>query len=88
MNTENKPAFEKRLGGVRVAIWENENASGVWHNVSITRHYKDGDEWREASTYNGLSDLALLREAVELAREWIRQRELNGANLGVKSDLF
>jgi hypothetical protein len=80
MKNENNPVYEKRIGSVRVAIWENQNSGGVWHNVSIVRHYKDGEEWKEASTYNGLADLALVREAVEVAREWIRRRELGDAN--------
>jgi len=80
MKNENKPVYEKRIGGVRVAIWENQNGSGIWHNVSIMRHYKDGEDWKEASTYNGLGDLALVREAVEVARDWIRRRELDDAN--------
>ena len=47
---KNRPCFEKRVGNIRVAIWENTSdsknggTSKKWHNVSITRRYKDADE--------------------------------------------
>ena len=71
---KNKPCYEKRIGNIRVAIWENTTEGKVWHNVAITRRYKDGTEWKEASTYNGLGDLAQVGMAVWLAQEWFRHR--------------
>lgn len=75
--TDNKPVFEKRLGQVRLAIWENatDDPKKKWHNVSITRRYKQNDDWKETSTFNGLGDLALLGECVNLAKDWIALRE-------------
>jgi len=78
----NKPVYEKRVGHCRLAIWENvtKGKDGrpdkVWHNVTIVRQYKNGnDEWQEAPTFNGLGDLALLAACVELARTWIIRKE-------------
>ena len=72
----NKPVFEKRLGHCRVAIWENSAEEGKrWFNVTVTRRYKTGDEWKEATTFNGLGDLALASECVNLAKSWITKRE-------------
>jgi hypothetical protein len=75
---KNRPCFEKRVGNIRVAVWENMNDSNGtakrWHNVSIMRRYKDGNDWKEAPTLNGLGDLAQAALAVQLAEEWIAQR--------------
>lgn len=80
---KSRPAYERRLAGVRLAIWENVTEAGkVWFNVSLTRRFKDSsDEWRDASTFNGLQDLLLVQELVTAAKAWISDRELMlGAN--------
>lgn len=71
-----KPEFETRLSNIRVSVWKNSGENGDWYNTVITRRYKDGDEWRDSNTFNGLADLALLSEATRLAREFIRAHEL------------
>ena len=85
---KNRPCYEKRVGNIRVAIWENVsdgnpvangNASPRrWHNVALTRRYKVGTEWKEAPTLNGLGDLAQACLALRLAQEWISQRQETG----------
>ena len=67
----NKPAFEARLNNIRVSVWQNTGENGDWFNTVITRRYKDGDEWKDSNTFNGLADLALVNEANRLAREFI-----------------
>ncbi|MCY2990846.1 MAG: hypothetical protein NTY19_23660 [Planctomycetota bacterium] len=77
-NKENgtHPAYVKRVGAVRLAVWEKEAAEGrIFHNVSILRRYKDGEEWKDSSTFNGLSDLASLKEALAHVTAWISHRE-------------
>ncbi|MCX7429142.1 MAG: hypothetical protein NTW96_26390 [Planctomycetia bacterium] len=55
----NRPCFEKKVGAIRLVIFENIGDNGKpWHNVSITRSYKSGTEWKEATTFNGEGDLA------------------------------
>ena len=82
-----RPVFSRRVGHIGVAIWENpiddKNGSGTgskppraWHNVAITRSYRDDKgEWKEATTFNGLGDLAQVAVAVGIAQEWIRKRQ-------------
>lgn len=80
---KSRPSYDRRLAGVRLAIWENVTEAGkVWFNVSLTRRFKDGnDEWRDASTFSGLQDLLLVQELVAAAKAWISERELLlGAN--------
>ena len=70
------PVFERRLGSIRVAVFENSSESGPWWTASLVRRYKDkdGDEWRDANTFNGLQDLAVVQEVVGLAQQFIRER--------------
>jgi hypothetical protein len=81
---KNKPCYEKRIGSIRLAIWENfgdskngDNGMPVaWHNVAITRRWRDpSGEWKESTTFNGLGDLAQVATAVWLAQDWIRRRQ-------------
>jgi hypothetical protein len=72
---KNRPVFSKRLGFICVSVWENVNDGVTWHNVSITRRYKDGTTWKEAPTFNGLGDLAQVAAAVALAQDWIARRQ-------------
>ncbi len=71
----NRPSYEQRLGAIRVAVWENVNDGRPWYNVAITRRYKDGEQWRDTATFNGLGDLAQVDAAVGLAQDWIRRRQ-------------
>ena len=74
MEDNNRPAYEKRLGNIRVAVWQNVNDGKRWYNVSFTRRYRQDDEWREATTFNGLGDLAIVAQCLELAKNWIARQ--------------
>lgn len=76
MNDEKKPAFEARLNHVRVSVWRNSGDNGEWFNTVITRRYRDGEEWKDSNAFNGLGDIALVSEAVRLARVFIARQEL------------
>ena len=42
---------------VQAAIWKNETADGrTFHNVTFKLQYKDGGQWKDASSY-GAGDL-------------------------------
>jgi hypothetical protein len=78
---ENRPCFEKRVGAIRLVIFENVGENGKpWHNISITRSYRVGEEWQEATTFNGEGDLAQVGWVVFSALEWLRTRQNDGAN--------
>lgn len=71
-DTNNKPAFEARLGNVSVSVWSNQSDDGkTWFNTSICRRYKDGAEWKQSSTFSNAVDLILLADAVRLARKYV-----------------
>ena len=74
-----KPVHEIRLGRIKAAIWANETESGVRHNTTITRLYKEGDNWKRSESF-GRDDLPLVSKVADLAQTWIYQQSQEGAN--------
>lgn len=68
--TKAKPVHEVRLGSVKAAIWQNETSSGKRYSVTVSRLYKDGDEWKRSDSF-GRDDLPLLAKVVDQAHSWI-----------------
>ena len=68
-----KPVHEVRLGRIKAAIWENETQNGTRHNVTVTRLYKDGDEWKDSASF-GRDDLPLLAKVADQVHSWIFQQ--------------
>lgn len=69
-NQKQQPVHEIRFGAVKAAIWENQTTAGVRHNVTVSRLYKDGDEWKRTESF-GRDDLPLLAKVVDQAHTWI-----------------
>jgi len=65
-----KPVQEIRLGRIRAAVWQNSSDKGVRHNVTISRLYKDSDEWKDSSSF-GRDDLLLVAKVADAAHSWI-----------------
>lgn len=76
---KNRPVHEVRFGRIRAAIWQNETENGLRHNVTVSRLYKDGDEWRDSSSF-GRDDLPLVAKVCDQAHSWIFEHgsERNG----------
>lgn len=71
-----KPSHEIRRGGIKAAIWANENEGRTLYSVKIVRVYKEKGEdadWRETSFFN-LADLAHVRDLAQEAQNWIAAR--------------
>lgn len=71
--TKQQPVHEIRLGAIKAAIWENQTTTGMRHNVTVSRIYKDGEEWKQTDSF-GRDDLQLLAKVVDLAHTWIFQQ--------------
>lgn len=65
-----RPVHEVRFGRIKAAIWENETQNGTRHNVTLSRLYKDGDEWKDSTSF-GRDDLPLVAKVVDLAHSYI-----------------
>jgi hypothetical protein len=72
-----KPAFEARLNGVRLAVWENEKDGRRWYSAAPSRRYTttESSEPKFTATFNGIADLVLLRETINQAIDWLTRRE-------------
>ena len=64
-----KPVHEIRLGRIKATIWENETENGPRYNVTVSRLYKDGDEWKQTSSF-GRDDLPLVAKVADMAHTW------------------
>ena len=52
MAQKQKPVNEIRLGRIQAAIWANQTEQrDVWFNVTVTRLYKEGDQWKDTTTF-------------------------------------
>ena len=72
---QRRPAHEIRIGKVRAAIWENETKNqGIWFNVSVSRLYKEGNEWKDSNSF-GRDDLPVVAKVMEMAYGWIWDRQ-------------
>ena len=69
-----RPAFEARLNHLRATVWENRKDGATWYTLTVTRRYREGEQWKDAHSLNGLADIVLAREALKLAAEFIRSR--------------
>ncbi len=71
--TKQQPVHEIRLGRVKGTIWANQTENGIRHNVSVSRLFKDGDEWKQTTSF-GRDDLPLVAKVVDLAHLWIYEQ--------------
>lgn len=76
-----RPVHEVRLGRIKAAIWQNQTEAGVRHNVTFSRLYKEGDEWRNSTSF-GREDLPLVQKVADLAHTWIYQQNHDGQERG------
>lgn len=73
---KDEPVHRIPLGRIVAAIWANKAKDGrVWFNVTITRSFKDGDQWRDTSTF-GRDDLPIVAKAADMAYAWIWGQEV------------
>ena len=76
--TSQKPVKVIRLRGVSASIFANhaksEGRDITFHKVSIQRSYKDGDEWKQTTSF-GRDDLPVLNTLLQRAWEFILDTE-------------
>jgi hypothetical protein len=64
--------FEKRIGDVRVEIFEDTSGGRISHEITFTRRQFDGTE---VPTFSNEGDLSQLATAVGRAQAWLQQRQ-------------
>lgn len=79
-----KPVKKIQLGSIRATIWENKNDKGTsWFNVSVTRSYKDGDEFKDSTSF-GVNDLPMASKAMDFALSWILNQQAKAGKSSAK----
>ena len=74
VNMGNQPMAKVKVGSVEVAVWENKSQNKLyWHSVTIQRHYKSGEKWKNASNFR-LRDIKDIITALEKVNEKMRVR--------------
>lgn len=71
-----KPVMEIRLGLIKAAIFHNLTRAGERYNVTLTRLFKDGGQWR-VSTLFGRDDLLQAAKVLDMAHTWIHEQDRN-----------
>ena len=65
-----KPISEVRIGRVKATVWPNETEGRTRHNVTFSRLYKDGDQWKSTQSFSR-NDLLLLAKVADQAHSRI-----------------
>ena len=65
-----KPISEVRIGRVKAAIWPNGTDGRTRHNVTFSRLYKNGNEWKNTQSFSR-NDLLLLAKVADQAHSRI-----------------
>lgn len=76
-SSTNKPVAKAKLRGISASVFENQTDKGQpFYKVSITRTFKDGDEFKSSTTF--MRDDLPLVEAVA-HRAWLEIMKLESA---------
>ena len=78
-NSAARPVQEIRMGRIRAAIWENETQNGTRFNVTISRLYKDGDNWKDSNSF-GRDDLLIVAKVLDRCHTWIHSETGSAGN--------
>jgi hypothetical protein len=70
MSNNEKPVHKIRSQAIEVAIWQRDGEKGPFYSVSISRSYKQGEEWKQTDSY-GADDLLLLAKLLDQAHSWM-----------------
>lgn len=47
----NRPEQNLRYGSVEAAIWRNHGESGDFLNTTFTRHFRQGEDWKQTESF-------------------------------------
>ena len=79
---ENRPIQEFRHRRIRATVWKNNTANGTMYTVTITRAFKQGEEWRDSHSF-GYDDVLIVAKLMYDAHSFIsieRAKEMAASN--------
>jgi hypothetical protein len=72
--SSNQPVHKIRHGSVSASIWQQETEKGSLFNVTFQRSYKQGDTWKNSSSF-GRNNLLVVSLIAARAYEWIASQD-------------
>ena|ERR1700733_5573105 len=66
----NLPVFTCRHRALKAAVWKNDTENGVMFNTTVSRSYRDGDEWRDSGSF-GYDDILIVAELLRACHGFI-----------------
>jgi hypothetical protein len=69
-NSNRQPVHKFRHGVVSASIWSQDTDKGPVFNVTFQRSYKDGDTWKNSTSF-GRNNLLVISLIAARAFEWI-----------------
>jgi hypothetical protein len=76
---KDKPAHEVRLGLIKAAVWKNDTENGVRYNTTFSRLYKDGEDWKNTSSFSR-DDLLVVQQVCQRVFSWIHEQDQEKEN--------
>ena len=76
-----KPVHEIRLGTIRAAIWKNDANGYTRHNITLSRGYRDGEQWKDTQSF-GRDDLPRVIKCIDAAYDWIFANQVADSGTG------
>ncbi len=71
-----QPVHRIRHGAVSASIWRQDTQKGQMFNVTFQRTYRDGEDWKNSSSF-GRKDLLVVGFIAARAFEWIGTQPRN-----------
>jgi len=69
-HSRDMPVFSCRHRALKAAVWQNESEKGPFFNVTVSRSYKDGETWRESTSF-GYDDILPIAELLRTCHGFI-----------------
>ena len=85
MAISNKPVADLRIGAVKATVWGNEVGGITRHNVTFSRIYRDGDQWKTTHSF-GFNNLLTLAKLADQAHTLIAERNAEAAQEASAAD--
>ena len=76
---DNRPFHEIRHRRIRAAIWRNETAKGPMYNVTVSRSFRQGEQWKDSSSFP-FDDLMTVAKALYDAHSFISAQHATDRN--------
>ena len=70
VENQNLPVHTIRHRNIKATIWKNQTTKGPMYDVRITRSYRNGDEWRDTTSF-GYDDLMNVAKLLADAHSYI-----------------